>query len=85
MAHRIMDNIRNLVEKTIATESGSPITISVGVMEAALLGQEELAVVQKHVIQKADENLYCAKRSGRNRVCSKIDADMGTKNDNHKS
>jgi diguanylate cyclase (GGDEF)-like protein len=84
-AHRIMDNIRNLIEKTIATESGSPITISVGVMEAALGGQEELAVVQKHVIQKADENLYCAKRSGRNRVCSKIDADTGTKNDNHKS
>jgi diguanylate cyclase (GGDEF)-like protein len=84
-AHRIMDNLRNLVEKTIATESGSPITISVGVMEAALMGQEELADIQKHIIQKADEHLYCAKRSGRNKVCSQIDPDMETKNDHLKS
>jgi diguanylate cyclase (GGDEF)-like protein len=84
-AHRIMDNLRSLVEKTIATESGSPMTISVGVMEAALMGQEELADVQRQIIQKADEHLYCAKRSGRNRVCSQIDPDMETKNDHLKS
>ena len=72
-AHFIMDNIRRLIESNIATDDGKPITISVGVCEANPGDTAGLNVMQQILIQKADENLYRAKRSGRNRVCSLSD------------
>jgi diguanylate cyclase (GGDEF)-like protein len=73
-AHFIMENIRKLVASNIATDDGKPITISVGVSEANLSEPAELNLVQRALVQRADENLYRAKRSGRNRVCSLSDA-----------
>ena len=72
-AHFIMDNIRRLIESHIATDDGKPITISVGVYEANRGDTTGLNVMQQDLIQKADENLYRAKRSARNRVCSLSD------------
>jgi diguanylate cyclase (GGDEF)-like protein len=69
-AHFTMDNIRKLIESQIATDDGKPITISVGVCEANLSDPAGLTWAQQVLIQRADENLYRAKRSGRNRVCS---------------
>jgi diguanylate cyclase (GGDEF)-like protein len=69
-AHFAMDNIRKLIESNIATDDGKPITISVGVFEANLSDPAGLTWAQQVLIQRADENLYRAKRSGRNRVCS---------------
>ena len=73
-AHFTMDNIRKLIESNIATDDGKPITISVGVCEANLSDPAGLTWSQQVLIQRADENLYRAKRSGRNRVCSLLDA-----------
>jgi len=73
-AHFTMDNIRKLIESNIATDDGKPITISVGVCEANLSDPAGVNWTQQVLIQRADENLYRAKRSGRNRVCSLLDA-----------
>jgi diguanylate cyclase (GGDEF)-like protein len=73
-AHFAMDNIRKLIESQITTEDGKPITISVGVCEANLSDPAGLTWSQQVLIQRADENLYRAKRSGRNRVCSLSDS-----------
>ncbi len=70
-AHLTMDNIRRLIESNITTDDGKPVTISVGVSEADLSDPAGLLNrAQQVLIQKADENLYRAKSSGRNRVCS---------------
>ena len=69
-AHLTLDNTRKLVESSIATEDGKPITISVGVCEAKLNDPAGLNWTQQALIQRSDESLYRAKRSGRNRVCS---------------
>jgi len=68
-AHLIMEKIRKLVESSLATDSGSSITISVGVTETYSQNQRELTAIQEELIRKADKNLYHAKRSGRNQVC----------------
>lgn len=73
IAHRVVDNIRKLVETAVTVEPGSPITVSAGVMEAKWKGSCCMEEFQSELIQKADEHLYRAKRSGRNRVCSGAD------------
>jgi PleD family two-component response regulator len=66
-----MDDIRRLIESNITTDDGKPVTISAGVSQANLSDPAGLLNrAQQLTIQKADENLYRAKRSGRNRVCS---------------
>jgi diguanylate cyclase (GGDEF)-like protein len=70
VAHQVMDKIRRVVERTVATDSGDPIRVSIGVSEVSFGGQLELQRIQEELIQRADENLYDAKRSGRNRVCA---------------
>lgn len=77
-AHFTLDNIRKLIESQFATEDGKPITISVGVCEANLGDSAGLNWTQQVLIQRADENLYRAKRSGRNRICSLSDATTKT-------
>ena len=72
-AHFVLENIRRLVEESIRTEDGKQVTVSIGVFEADLDDQGGLEVIQKDLLRKADENLYCAKRSGRNQVCSIAD------------
>ena len=70
-AHLAIDNIRRLIESNIVTDDGKPVTISAGVSEANLSDPAGLFNrAQQLLIQKADENLYQAKSSGRNRVCS---------------
>jgi diguanylate cyclase (GGDEF)-like protein len=69
-AHLAIDNIRRLIESNIVTDDGKPVAISAGVSEADLSDPAGLNRAQQLLIQKADENLYQAKRSGRNRVCS---------------
>jgi diguanylate cyclase (GGDEF)-like protein len=69
-AHLAIDNIRRLIESNIVTDDGKPVTISAGVSEADLSDPAGLNRAQQVLIQKADENLYRAKSSGRNRVCS---------------
>ena len=76
-AHFTMDNIRKLIESQIATDDGKPITISVGVCEANLSDPAGLTWAQQVLIQRADENLYRAKRAGRNRVCSPSEVTTG--------
>jgi diguanylate cyclase (GGDEF)-like protein len=73
IAHRVVDNIRKLVEAAVSVEPGSPITVSAGVMEAEWKSSRSMEEVQSDLIQKADGHLYRAKRSGRNRVCSAAD------------
>lgn len=70
VALQVMDKIRRLVERTVATDSGDPITVSIGVSEVNFEEQLELQKIQEELIQRADESLYGAKRSGRNRVCA---------------
>ena len=69
-AHFVLENIRKLVEETISTEDGKPVTVSIGVFEADLDDRGGLEVIQEDLIRKADENLYRAKQGGRNQVCS---------------
>ncbi len=69
-AHLAIDNIRRLIESNIVTDDGKPVTISAGVSEANLSDPAGLNRAQQGLIQRADENLYRAKSSGRNRVCS---------------
>lgn len=78
VAHQIMDGIRKLVSETFTTGDGNPITISIGVEEAALVGPMDLSSLQKETIEKADAYLYQAKRTGRNRVCSAANSDQET-------
>ncbi len=65
----VAERCRLAVEsETFPTSVGPlPITISVGVAEFAALTQPKNA---NELVQAADEKLYVAKRSGRNRVCS---------------
>ncbi|MCL2478122.1 MAG: diguanylate cyclase [Treponema sp.] len=69
-ATEIAENIRESVEALrVLTADGrtdTKITISIGV--AAIVPTEDLHA--EDLICKADENLYMAKASGRNRVCS---------------
>ena len=52
--------------------------LSVGVEEALLQDQRDLAEIQKELIEKADAHLYQAKRSGRNTVCVESDQRLET-------
>ncbi|MEW5977861.1 MAG: diguanylate cyclase [Acidobacteriota bacterium] len=69
-AHFVLENIRRLVESSIATEDGKPLTVSIGLYEAQLSSPEDTTALQTELIQRADKNLYKAKHGGRNRVCS---------------
>jgi diguanylate cyclase (GGDEF)-like protein len=70
VAHQIMGGIRKLVSETFTTDDGKPITISIGVQEAVVSDSIDLVSLQKETIEKADNYLYQAKRTGRNQVCS---------------
>jgi diguanylate cyclase (GGDEF)-like protein len=63
----LADKLRKLIEAEIIVQEGTeiPVTISLGVAEfqASFESAEQL-------VKAADEKLYEAKRSGRNRVCS---------------
>jgi diguanylate cyclase (GGDEF)-like protein len=74
MAHQIMDGIRKLVSESFTTGDGKPITISIGVQEAAVADSTDLVSLQKKTIEEADAYLYQAKRTGRNRVCSSVNS-----------
>ena len=62
-AVRVAENIRKIVENYNFIDS-KPVTVSMGVAEVF----EKLNNINE-VIEKADQNLYRAKRSGRNKVC----------------
>jgi diguanylate cyclase (GGDEF)-like protein/PAS domain S-box-containing protein len=62
-ARAFCDRARQAVEKHVSTSAG-PVTVSVGVAELAPDETTSEAIV------RADERLYEAKRSGRNRVCA---------------
>lgn len=70
VATQVMDKIRKLGEKTLVTDSGDPVTVSIGVSEAGFRGRPELERIQEELIQRTDANLCEAKRSGGNRVCA---------------
>jgi diguanylate cyclase len=65
-AYKFAEKIRKIVEKTkfMYKNTRIPITISGGVAESAEVSSKE------EVLKKADERLYLAKKSGRNRICA---------------
>jgi diguanylate cyclase (GGDEF)-like protein len=66
-AHYIAERLRSKIEQTsISTDSGLlTVTVSIGVM-SHLTSEAELPVHK--LVQRADQAMYMAKRSGRNRV-----------------
>jgi len=64
-AVRIGDELRKLVEEHKFTAEGEPISITISVGAAVL----ERGSDAKTLYKAADEQLYEAKRTGRNRVC----------------
>ena len=66
-ATALAENLRARVEehKFVFQDERIPVTVSVG---CALLGEGDKTA--NDIIQRADEKLYEAKRSGRNRVCT---------------
>jgi diguanylate cyclase (GGDEF)-like protein len=59
------ETIRSAVEKSVCEVAGTaiPATLSLGVAELAI------GEIPEQLYQRADERLYAAKHSGRNRVC----------------
>jgi diguanylate cyclase (GGDEF)-like protein len=71
VAAEIGERLRESIESAaLPGASGLVVTISIGV--AALLGTAGEKVTVQHLIASADEALYQAKRSGRNRVICKV-------------
>lgn len=60
----IAERIRVSVIETVFLPDGTGVTVSAGCSEY-VVGEEDISL-----IQRADEALYTAKRTGRNRVCS---------------
>jgi diguanylate cyclase (GGDEF)-like protein len=73
-ARTAIETIRKLVASTLYLEDKSPITISAGVYEADLVDSSSLEAAKETALQGADANLYEAKRLGRNRVRSGLEA-----------
>jgi diguanylate cyclase (GGDEF)-like protein len=71
--HQVLDGVREAVEHHdwAGLTRGVPVTISVGAAQAPQEGVERGAL-----LARADERLYAAKRSGRNRVVSDEYADL---------
>jgi diguanylate cyclase (GGDEF)-like protein len=65
-AYKFAEKIRKIVEKTkfMYKNTRIPITISGGVAERTEVSSKE------ELLTKADERLYLAKKSGRNRICA---------------
>jgi len=68
VARQVMDKIRKLAERTLVTDSGDPVTLSIGVSEADFEEHPEPQRVQGELFQKAYANLCQAKRLGRNQA-----------------
>jgi len=66
------------VSETFTADDGKPITISIGVQEAAVADSVDLVSLQKETIEVADTYLYQAKRTGRNQVCSSTNSGRET-------
>jgi diguanylate cyclase (GGDEF)-like protein len=63
----IMERFRDKVAQMICVEEQA-VTISIGLAQARWDNNSGLDRVQSQLIEEADQNLYTAKRSGRNRV-----------------
>jgi diguanylate cyclase (GGDEF)-like protein len=65
LALQAAEVIRSAVERSVCEVAGTPIpaTLSLGVAELAV------GEIPEQLYQRADERLYAAKHSGRNRVC----------------
>ena len=63
----IMERFRQKVSQTIDVEQHF-ITISAGLAQADLNDKSPLDQIQCELVQRADENLYVAKKNGRNQV-----------------
>ena len=74
IAHRVLENTRKLVEREVTVEPGTPITISAGVTTVQWRENDLLEEIPNQLILTADEQLYRAKRSGRNMICSSFNA-----------
>lgn len=74
IAHHVLENTRRMVEREVVVESGTPITVSAGVTTVHWQESGLLEEIPHQLILTADEQLYRAKRSGRNMVCSNFNA-----------
>jgi GGDEF domain-containing protein len=62
-----MERFRERVAETIRVEDQA-VTISVGLAQARWVQGASLEEIQGRLIEEADQNLYAAKRNGRNQV-----------------
>jgi two-component system cell cycle response regulator len=76
-AETLAERLRGAIEEHAFTFEGKPIsvTVSVGVASAPRRGVSSPA----ELVAVADETMYTAKRSGRNRVCVAVEAEPSTK------
>jgi diguanylate cyclase (GGDEF)-like protein len=65
-ARGVAERIRGLIEDAQFTFDGQTVQITISIGLAATVGSEALSALE--LIQRADEKLYEAKRTGRNRV-----------------